>query len=390
MMDCEGMPIQYVDDENVFISLCESWGSQKLLAIDTEFMRTNTFYARIGLLQVADDKKCYLIDPLKISDWTCFKLLLSESACEFIIHSCSEDLNLLQTFLGVIPGKIFDTQIAAAFLGLGFSISYQGLARELLNIAVEKGETRSDWLKRPLSDSQIFYAAADVRYLIQIRELLAAQLELQSMTAWFEAECVQLLENSHAAENNANWKEIYSAISNAWRLSDSGLLVLQKLCYWREQTARSRNKPKSWIVKDVDIFTMAKSLAEVSGFTSDDVRAIDEVDSRFLSRYSREIASVLNQGSADLPPIDRNILNPPLDASGRKRLKLLQKIVQERADELNMAPELLGRKKQLLELLRDYGRTKEFSWQSASLAWRKPLLEDRFKEIMSPGDGSRG
>ncbi len=377
------MPIRYVDDDQSFISLCTNLSSQKLLAIDTEFMRTNTFYARIGLLQIADDKCCYLIDPLNISDWSCFKTLLGDSGIEFVIHSSSEDLNLLQTFLGVIPQKIFDTQIAAAFLGLGFSISYQGLARELLNLEIEKGETRSDWLRRPLSENQIFYAAADVRYLIQIREILAAQLELQSMSAWFEAECEQLLLNSFVAESQDNWQEIYTNISNAWRLSDSGLNILQKLCYWREKTARSRNKPKSWIVKDVDLFNLAQALADNAVFTKDDIRSVERVDSRFLSRYSSEIVSLLSQDTFELPPVDRSLLSPPLEQGDRKRLKNLQKIVQQRAEELNMAPELLGRKKQLLDILRDYGRTQELNWSSA---WRKPLLEERFIEVMTGGD----
>jgi len=384
------MPIQYVEDDQTFFSVCNSLSEKEFLAVDTEFMRTNTFYPRIGLLQIADEKNCYLIDPLKIADWSIFKALLTESNCEFVIHSCSEDLNLLQTFLGVVPEKIFDTQIAAAFLGLGFSMSYQALAKELLDIDVEKGETRSDWLRRPLSESQIFYAAADVRYLLQIREILQAQLEMQSMAAWFEAECAQLLKNSLAAENSDNWREHYSTISNAWRLSDAGLSILQKLCYWREETARSRNNPKSWIVKDGDLFTLAQVLSRSDDYSSGKVRSVSDVDPRFLSRYCSDISTLLGSENSDLPPVDRDLLNPPLEAGDRKKLKKLQRVVQQRAEELNMAPELLGRKKHLLELLRHFGRSNELMWLEGESAWRKPLLEDEFRKIMNPDSESDG
>ena len=183
------LPRIFVDDSAQFGALCRQWQGAESLALDTEFVRTRTFYSNIGLLQIADLDTCYLVDPLRISDWTEFSVLLADSRCCFVIHSCSEDLNLLFTALKVLPARVFDTQLAAAFLNMGYSLSYQSLVSELLGIDVVKDETRSDWLRRPLTDTQISYAAADVNYLLQLQALLEQQLQDKGGLEWFADEC---------------------------------------------------------------------------------------------------------------------------------------------------------------------------------------------------------
>ena len=165
MITGNGSHIHLIEAQQEFEELCSKWRSEKFLAIDTEFIRTNTFYPKLGLLQIADTNNCYLIDPLCISEWSPFAQLLNLDI-EFCIHSCSEDLNLLHTSISMMPREIFDSQLAAAFLGLGYSLSYQGLVKLLLGEEIPKDETRADWLKRPLTDTQLQYAANDVSYLL--------------------------------------------------------------------------------------------------------------------------------------------------------------------------------------------------------------------------------
>ena len=131
---------------------CQAWQRQTVLAIDTEFVRTNTFYPKAGLIQLADENGICLIDPIMIEDLTPLAETLSNPAITWVVHSGSEDLILLLTQFGSLPRHVFDTQIAAAYLGFGFSLSYQALVNEVLHYHVEKGETRSNWLRRPLSD----------------------------------------------------------------------------------------------------------------------------------------------------------------------------------------------------------------------------------------------
>lgn len=371
------MPIEYISDGARLDELCDVWAREPAIAVDTEFERTNTFYARIGLIQIGDGKCCYLIDPHTIEDWSAFKRLLQTESCTFVMHSCSEDLNLLQTFLGTLPSALFDTQLAAAFLGIGFSISYQGLVEQLLNIEVAKDETRSDWIKRPLSEKQIYYAATDVRYLLQLHEMLSGQIADRGMSEWFEADCIQQLAAASLAEDETQWQTYYAGVSNAWRLDEQGLVALKRLCAWRERTARQRNKPRSWIVKDNDLVSLCTAVAPAmksGALAVGDIENAAAVDKRFLSRNGAEIFRLLND-PCDSSEVDTDLLNKPMNAAMRKTLKRSKQVAQAKADELGMAPELLGRKKYLIELLRDYDKSGELRWSGEFAGWRRELLE---------------
>lgn len=385
---CDGMPIEYVSDTATLNTLCEAWASEQFLAVDTEFERTSTFYARIGLLQIADSERCYLIDPLVIDDWSAFKQLLNTPSCTLVMHSCSEDLSLLQTFLGCLPVSLFDTQLAAAFLGIGFSISYQGLVEQLLGIEVAKDETRSDWIKRPLSDKQIHYAAADVRYLLQVREILSDQIQQKGMTDWLRAECDQQLAIAHRLEEESQWESYYTGVSNAWRLDTHGLQALQQLCVWREQKARQRNKPRSWIVKDNDLMSLCAEVAEpikAGELTLDMIRNVAGIDSRFLSRNASELFQLLSDAS-NKSEVDQALLNKPLSAPLRKKLKLSKQAANTKAEELGMSPELLGRKKFLVELLRSFENDGQLQWSGDFAGWRRELLEVELTAIITKGN----
>lgn len=385
---CDGMPIEYVSDTAALNTLCESWAAEPFLAVDTEFERTSTFYARIGLLQIADSKCCYLVDPLTIDDWSAFKQLLNTPSCTLVMHSCSEDLSLLQTFLGCLPVSLFDTQLAAAFLGIGFSISYQGLVEQLLGIEVAKDETRSDWIKRPLSDKQIHYAAADVRYLLQIREILSDQIQQKGMGDWLLAECDQQLTIAHRLEEESQWESYYTGVSNAWRLDTHGLQALQQLCVWREQKARQRNKPRSWIVKDNDLMNLCAVVAspiQAGEFTIDVIRNAAGIDTRFLSRNASELFELLSDPSTKIE-VDQTLLNKPLSAPLRNKLKLSKQVANTKAEELGMSPELLGRKKFLVELLRSFENDGELHWSDDFAGWRRELLEVELTAIITKGN----
>ena len=156
----------WVDDKATLDSLCASWMQQARIAIDTEFMRSSTYYPHAGLIQVGDGKGCYLIDPLAIDDLSSLAVLMTHPATVKVIHSCSEDLEVFRFLLGVVPSPLMDTQIAAAYANMGFSLGYAALINDQLGIALDKGETRSDWMQRPLSQSQLHYAALDVAYLL--------------------------------------------------------------------------------------------------------------------------------------------------------------------------------------------------------------------------------
>ena len=383
MITDNDMPVDIIRDTDRFAKLCEGWSSLPFIAIDTEFVRTNTFYPKIGLLQIADHSKCYLVDPLSIQDWSCFTNLLANPGCTFVIHSCGEDLNLLNTTLGQIPLRIFDTQIAAAFLGLGYSISYQALVAKLFSIDLPKDETRSDWLNRPLSETQLLYAANDACYLLKIQKVLYQQLIAENKLNWLESECAFLLDSSKEAENITNWYSAYASISNAWKLDKQGLQYLQALSYWREDTARKRDKPRYWIAKDVDLFSIAQQMADDSECTLNKVNSLELSDERLLGKYADQIYKVLKYQNQAFDEVDTKMLNKPLNAAMRVKLKACQQVVKRLSEKLSMAPELLARKKILHEQLWAYKNTGGLIWVGELSAWRREVLEPEFVRIYS-------
>ena len=153
-MESNSNRFELVDSDERLNELCQELYSEKLLALDTEFVRTNTFYGQLGLIQLYAAEACYLIDPIKVNAWDTFCEIFCEPTRLVILHSASEDLNLLSTSLNITPSCLFDSQIAGAFLGLGFSLSYQAIVQLILGQRVEKDVTRSNWLARPRSKRQ--------------------------------------------------------------------------------------------------------------------------------------------------------------------------------------------------------------------------------------------
>ncbi|MDA1370638.1 MAG: ribonuclease D [Proteobacteria bacterium] len=384
----DGTLIHYIEDANQFAELCRQWTSDTHLALDTEFVRTNTFYPRVGLLQIADTTDCYLIDPLVVEDWSDFRTLLQGSSNNFVMHSCSEDLNLLQTAIGCIPNKIFDTQIAAAFLGLGFSLSYQALVGLLLGIELEKGETRSDWVRRPLSENQLLYAANDVTHLLELESILRSQLKASQKLQWFEDECSFVLSASLTAEASDNWQHLFINVNSAWKLNEAGLNALQRLCHWREVTARKRDKPRNWIAKDADLLTIAIEISEVETPTLETIKSLRLSDRRLLERNLLELFEAIIRDGNEFVAVNPQLLNKPLNSAGRGRLKSSQRLVAALAAELNIAPELLARKKLLNDLIRDFETTGELNWQGELAGWRRLVLEPALSHVFTDRQNS--
>lgn len=383
MLTANGSQICLVENQREFEELCMVWSEHDYLAIDTEFIRTNTFYPKIGLIQLNDSTASYLIDPLCITNWDKFTALFSKDATEFCVHSCSEDLNLLHTTLAAVPHRIFDSQLAAAFLGLGFSLSYQGLVKLLLGQDIPKDETRSDWLRRPLSNTQLEYAANDVCYLLSLRTALMEQLQSKNVLAWFKEECALQIEIAGEYENKENWKNVYTGISNAWKLDDEKLERLQQLCYWRELKARERNKPRNWIAKDNDLFNLANLNQSETKLSTESLESLSLSDRRIISRYGEEIIETLNSPISGQMIVDRTLLNFPLRPPLRKKLKSCQNVVAVLAEKLSVAPELLARKRLLQELLRDYESHGVLRWQGELAGWRRELLEPEINPLFS-------
>ena len=176
----------WIDDDKGLARLVASFDSE--IGVDTEFVRTNTFYAKIGLVQVFSNSRVFLIDPQKVKNWVPFIDALVSEELTKIMHASQEDLEIFRDMFGIVPKNIFDCQLANAFLDGDFSISYSGLVSKRRGVTLEKSETRSDWLSRPLTVNQEKYAAEDVLYLRDLFASLQEDLRVSNKLGWFVEE----------------------------------------------------------------------------------------------------------------------------------------------------------------------------------------------------------
>ncbi|HCN44580.1 MAG TPA: ribonuclease D, partial [Pseudomonas sp.] len=238
--------IHWITDDSALVEHCRQWRQLPFVAVDTEFMRVDTFYPKAGLIQVGDGQRAFLIDPLLINDWQPLAGLLEDQAVTKVLHACSEDLEVLARLTDSLPAPLFDTQLAAGYLNLGFSMGYSRLVQEVLGIELPKGETRSDWLQRPLSETQVSYAAEDAVHLAELYERLRPQLS-DDKNAWVLEDGAELVLQ---LRREIDPYELYRDAKLAWKLSRAQLAVLRELCAWRELEARERDVPRNRILRE--------------------------------------------------------------------------------------------------------------------------------------------
>lgn len=368
-------PPIYIDTQERLKDYCQQWSQAEILALDTEFIRTDTFYPKGALVQVCDGKTSCLIDPLVIPDLSPFALILSNPCIVKVLHSCSEDLEVFDRLFNTLPNPIIDTQIAAALDGYGFSLGYQNLIETLLNVHVPKGETRSNWLQRPLSDSQIHYANLDVVYLPQAYHLLRDSLSHKGRWEWLQEDCKKMLD---AFTDTGHIENYYQKVKSGWKLSSSDLHILKELTQWREKQARERDMPRGRILKDHSCYEIAIKKPR----SSNELSRIKDVYHGTIKRYGQIIMDLvetaLSVDAAHCP--DR--LPKPLPPESGKRLKSLKHHVSARAEQLQLAKEMLVRKKDYEALLRSGDGGRNYQLPSSLQGWRETVIGNELLDIL--------
>jgi len=358
--------IHWIRDNDSLGQLCAEWQQLPFVALDTEFMRVDTFYPIAALLQIGDGQRAYLIDPLTIDNWQPLAALLENPAVVKVVHACSEDLEVLLRLTGSLPAPLFDTQLAAAYLNLGFSMGYSRLVQEVLGIELPKGETRSDWLQRPLSETQVSYAAEDAVHLAQVFTELRPKLSADKYR-WVLEDGAELVAN---LRREVDPYEVYREAKLAWKLSRAQLAVLRELCAWREREARARDLPRNRIVREHALWPLAKTqpdnlsaLAKIEDMHPRTVRQ----DGEFLLDLIKRTASV---GPDQWPPA----VPEPLPIEASVLLKRLKAVGQAEAERLEIAPEVMLRKKTLESLLKSGFPNGPYQLPDSLRGWRRELM----------------
>ena len=337
------MSWQLIESDEALERVLVEANRAQAVAIDTEFMRTNTFYPKVALLQICFDERAWLIDPLAISDLSGLIDFMENSAVTKVLHSASEDLEVFMHWLGVLPRPLFDTQKAAALLNHGFGLGYSALVDKLCDVTLEKGETRSDWLARPLSESQCEYAAQDVTYLLRLWHQMKVECERQGKIDWVfsDGENANIIASTLAPH--------YPKIKLAWKLDARQLGNLVAISEWRERTARRRNKPRGWIVDD----KVCLELAQCTAQNLAELKSQVDMPAPARRHYAQELLELLlaRRECSDEALPER--LPAPLDAKQREQVKKLKLATLEIAATLGVAPEILLQKKDYEALLRE-------------------------------------
>jgi len=358
--------IHWIRDDLSLGEHCRDWRQLPFVAVDTEFMRVDTFYPKAGLIQIGDGKCAFLIDPLLIGNWQPLAELIEDRNVVKVLHACSEDLEVLLRLTGKLPQPLFDTQLAAGYLNLGFSMGYSRLVQEVLGIDLPKGETRSDWLQRPLSETQVSYAAEDAVHLAELFSALRARLS-DDKYAWVLEDGAELVAQ---LRREVQPDSLYREVKLAWKLSPQQLAVLRALCAWREREARLRDVPRNRILKEHALWPIAKS--QPTNLAA--LARIDDMHPRTL-RQDGETLLQLIKHAASLPaeqwpePLPEPL---PIEASGI--LKQLRAVGQAEGQRLGIAPELMLRKKTLEALLKSGYPDGPYTLPDSLRGWRRERM----------------
>ncbi|MEJ2132542.1 MAG: ribonuclease D [Gammaproteobacteria bacterium] len=351
--------------------LCERWSALPAIGLDTEFIRTDTFFARPGLFQVTDGKACYLVDPIAVGASEAMASLLESEAVTKVIHACGEDVELLRRFFGVIPRRVFDLQLGVAFTGGPYSVSYADLVQRYMGDAVEKDHTRSDWLQRPLTEDQLRYAAQDVEYLMPVYEVLSETLAPQQRLAWVLEESETRV--SEAAETAAP-PVYYRGVSGAHRLSRRRLEILRRLCRWREETARAEDRPRNRIVADKALLGIAADNVQ----SYDDLRA--SLTPRAMRRYGEILLDLLDVAAQAPESVLPEALDPPVQQRHGELVGRLREFARARAADLGLAQELIARRRLVEEFVSAHVNGRALP--AKFLGWRRDVVTRDFERLV--------
>ncbi|MDZ7852376.1 MAG: ribonuclease D [Halomonas sp.] len=336
--------IRWIDTPEALDAACTEVASAEVIALDTEFFRESTFHPVPALIQFTAGGSAFLVDPLEVACTEAFRRLLSSGPLK-LLHASSEDLEVFAHWAGVPVVPLVDTQIAQSLLGEVPSMGYQKLVEFWVGETLPKDETRSDWLKRPLSETQRLYAALDVVYLLEVWQHQREALERQGRLAWVEADCADLVAQS--ARSDAADGQWYLRHRQLWRLSPRQVEAYRRLTRWREGEARRRDVPRGWLVPDRLLYAIAEQLPE----NRFELARIEDIKPSLVKREGDEllrlVSEALHVDASELPSAPLS----PMDPAFKQRLKALKKVVNAEAQALGVAPEVLLKRRDLETLV---------------------------------------
>ncbi|MFT5509081.1 MAG: ribonuclease D [Hyphomicrobiaceae bacterium] len=293
-----------ITDTDELARACKMLGAQPFATVDTEFLRENTFWPQLCLIQMAGPEGEFIVDPLsdKLNLAPFFELMANEATTK-VFHAGRQDLEIIHALTrkegaGIIPKPLFDTQVAAMVCGFGESIGYVNLVKRILGHELDKGARFTDWSRRPLSPKQLTYALADVTHLRDVYTYLANELEATKRTSWVAEEMATLsAPETYAADPDLAWRRLKMRVKNR-----RALAVMMELAAWRDRQAQSQDVPRSRILRDEALYDIANQ-SPTDPSKLGQLRTLSDGFAR--SARAKEIVAVVKAG------LDRDMATVP-------------------------------------------------------------------------------
>ena len=367
----------YIDTPETLAHTCEELKQCKVLAVDTEFHRETTYYPEFALLQIYGNGQCWIIDPIKLNDLTELWNVLCDPNILKVFHAARQDMEIILKESGKLPLPLFDSQVAAALLGLGQQIGFGNLVQRIAKKELAKQESFSDWMSRPLRQKQLEYAADDVIWLMPIYQHLSESLEARGRLAWLDEEQAKLCDIATYQEdkNALLWR-----VKGVNKLKSRALAVLRELAGWREEQAKQRNLPRRRLIADEPLLEIARR---------------DELDHEILKRIRGLPQGVVRRFGDDLIRVWKKGKNTPEEQWPKPhkrnhhttgtdlRLELLDTLLRLKAEAGDISGTILSSKGELAELA-SWGKQRKLPEPDIAClqGWRRELVGEDLLHLL--------
>ncbi|MDR3053193.1 MAG: ribonuclease D [Coriobacteriales bacterium] len=361
----------YIDSQGGLKEFIQRCDGSTVLAIDTEFLREKTYYPQLCLLQLATENDCVIVDPLVVKDLSPLRPLLADPEVVKVFHAGDQDRSILYHDVGVIPTPVFDTQFAAMVLGHSQQLGLAALVKSFTGVALNKGDSYTDWGKRPLTQTQVVYALDDVRYLPGIYATMMERLKKQNRLSWIEQDFARMCDRANFEIDPENrWRRVKHTAS----LNSRQLALVKELAAWRERTAQKRDYPRKWVLTDELIVEIAKreprneeQLYHIRGLR-------EKLGQAWTAEVLAAVACALRKPEKDLPRRERKAR---YDADCTGALDLMTALVHLRARQNHVATTLLSSQDDLLRVV-----TGEREQIPVLEGWRREVVGSELLELL--------
>lgn len=361
---------RWADDDATFADVIEALLGVDRYTVDTEFHRERTYYPHLALLQLGWDREVVLVDPLAVDLAPLREVLTGDGLC--IMHAGQQDLEVLERACGAVPGRLFDTQIAAGFVGYS-TPSLSKLCEGELGVRLPKADRLTDWLARPLGEAQRAYAASDVAHLGDLHDRLSAEIERLGRTEWVEDECQTLLDKPRSAQDP---ESAWLRVKEARHLRGTARDIARAVAAWRERTAAESDQPVRFVLSDLALV----GIAQAAPTDEEGLRRLRGIDGRHLRNGgAAAILEAVREGQSGRGGRDDEPASAPtagLDNSLRPAVTLVSAWVAQVARDERYDPALLATRADIEGFLRGDGTSR------IDHGWRRELLGAPIRDLV--------